>query len=97
MTRLVHHEFLHDLPTGQESVALLLSFYCRLTTFKNVITGTTPQRRDFVYTRQFTRTKPHSELLEQCDLSDVKESDTEVMNIDMYCSPDDKFCNGKCQ
>lgn len=37
-----------------------------------------------MYTRQFTKTKPHSELLEQYDLSDVKESDTEVKNIGMY-------------
>ena len=47
--------------------------------------GMTPQRRDFVYSRQFTKTKPHSELLEQFDLGDIKESDTEV---NKYCDDD---------
>lgn len=71
VTRLAHQEFLHDVPTGEET----LGPFCCTHSLCWVIVGTTPQRRDFVYSRQFTRTKPHSELLEQCD---IKESDTEV-------------------
>ena len=47
-----------------------------------------------MYTRQFTKTKPHSELLEQYDLSDVKESDTEVKNIGMYYFFTPRLCIG---